>query len=411
MTTHAWRTPVARLLAHRDRLPAGLDRALDRARWLPTATSAALVRRTLEAASAWPGPTGDAHLLVAPANFAGQGFAWARAVDAHLPGTGARSWTYTTDPTFAFPRDHAVPMAVYRAPRREQRALRDRVAHEFDAVVIEAGRPLFGRLHGLDPVLEARDLAAQGLGVALMWHGTDIRIPSRHAATHPRSPYRSGLPRSLADRVRVQEGIARRNQRRSAAHRGPVLVSTPDLLAEQPHARWCPVVVDPGRWAVDEPPLQRPRPVVVHVPSSPWLKGTDLIEPTLRDLDARGLITYRRAERLPADQVRELYRSADVVLDQFRLGIYGVAACEAMAAGRLVVSTVDGSVRRTVLVQTGRELPVVQAEPDRLAAVLESVVADRDRYQHDAAAGPAFVREVHDGRRSARVLAQALGLS
>src|SRR5690606_6178868 len=138
---------------------------------------------------------------------------------------------------------------------------------------------------------------------------------------------------------------------------------------------------------------------------------SDVADEVAGALAAEGLIEYRRAEGLTPEGVRDLYREADVVLDQFRLGIYGVAACEAMAAGRVVVSMVDDVVRERVREHTGLELPVVEAPPDRLEAVLRDVVAHRDRYVAAARPGPDFVREVHDGRRSARVLSETLGLT
>ena len=108
-----------------------------------------------------------------------------------------------------------------------------------------------------------------------------------------------------------------------------------------------------------------------------------------------------------AEQMPEVYGTADIVLDQFALGIYGVAACEALAAGRIVVSHVGEFTRDAVRDRTGLRLPIIEARADRLDAVLRSVVAERERYRALAASGPEFVRTVHDGRRSAQVLAHS----
>jgi hypothetical protein len=166
-----------------------------------------------------------------------------------------------------------------------------------------------------------------------------------------------------------------------------VLVSTPDLLEHVPQATWLPVVVDVELWgrAVSDPPLKRERPVVVHAPSNAGLKGSDLIGETLRGLDADGLLEYRE--------------------------LRGVAACEAMAAGRLVISHVSESTRAEVRDRTGLELPILETRAESLAATLRDVIADRGGSAALAARGPSFVAAVHDGEQSARVLGGFLGLS
>ena len=272
------------------------------------------------------------------------------------------SWAFTADPRFRFDADHRAPLSVvHRASRAYQRRVFAHVVQTVEAVVIEAGRPLFGRLHGYDPVAEARALQEHGVRVALLWHGTDIRVPSVHAATHLDSPFSTGDART-----RALEAVALRNRRRATAFEGPVLVSTPDLLPAWPGARWCPVVVDVEAWASDAPLLARERPLVVHAPSNRALKGTDLVEAAMAALEGDQLVSYREVAGVPAAEVRDLYRTADVVLDQFRLGIYGVAACEAMAAGRVVVSQVDDQVRAAVAA-TGCELPVRDTAAELLA--------------------------------------------
>src|SRR5690606_25985612 len=145
-------------------------------------------------------------------------------------------------------------------------------------------------------------------------------------------------------------------------------------------------------WNVEQAsPARRDVPVVVHAPSQKWMKGTDRIEPMLRRLDAEGVIEYRQIVGVPHAQMPALYADADVVLDQFLLGSYGVAACEAMASGRLVVSHVDARTRETVREQTGRELPIVEATVDSLETVLRDVAKNPDDFAHLGQAGPGFV--------------------
>ena len=163
-------------------------------------------------------------------------------------------------------------------------------------------------------------------------------------------------------------------------------------------------MVEVDRWATDTAPMTSGRPVVAHAPSSAILKGSDLIDPIMRTLDAEGLVEYRRIEQVPAREMPDVYRSADIVLDQFRIGSYGVAACEALAAGRMVIASVSEQVREHVRSATGRELPILQASADELEQLIRDIVAAPAKYRGTAAAGVEFVRAVHDGRASAQVL-------
>ncbi len=151
--------------------------------------------------------------------------------------------------------------------------------------------------------------------------------------------------------------------------------------------------------------------MVAHAPTQRWLKGTDRIEPMLRRLSEEGVIDYRHIAEVPHASMPAFYAEADIVLDQFLIGSYGVAACEALAAGRLVMGHVDESTRARVLEHTGLELPVHEATVDSLEAELRRVAADPAAFESLRLAGPGFVEAVHDGRRSAAALAPFLGVS
>lgn len=405
----------ALLAALRRRLPRRAVRALDAVvgvvvRLLPERVRIALgpahLRYSPRDVPAPPAvPAAPVRLFVGPTNFAGQGHAWARAAE-QLPGVGAVSMAAVRAGGFAFPVDDPVPEAVWAGSRRWQRQRRE-LLPQFSHVMIESGRPLMGRARGGDPFAEARWLGSLGVRVAMLCHGSDVRLPSRHRELESFSPFTADW-----ELTAVLEEQAARLAAGLAGFDGPVLVSTPDLLLDVPGATWLPVVVDVDRWAGAGAvvPLEREVPVVVHAPSSPHIKGTTLIEPVLERLHAEGLVEYRRIEGVPADRMPQVYGEADVVLDQFRIGNYGVASCEAMAAGRLVVSHVSDFVRERAREAAGSELPILEATPDTLEDVLRSVLADRDTARSLATRGPELVRTLHSGPRSAEVLGRFLGL-
>lgn len=344
-------------------------------------------------------PRTPIRLLIAPANYAAQGYAWARAAE-RLDGVGAVNMEVRASTGYGFPADYALPVSAFRFAYHWSRRHRRAVGREFTHVLFEADKPLLGRVSGFDVVREATALRAAGLRVAFVSHGSDLRLPSRHAAVDPWSPF--GDP----DDPWVQRLEARALATAAVYDRvgAPVFVATPELLLDRPEATWLPNVVDPDRWAAAEPPLSGGRPRVLHAPTLGPIKGTALIEPVAQRLDAEGVIEYVPRTGVPSAEMPALYRSIDVVLEQFRLGIYSTTAVEAMAAGRLVIGYLREQVRDHVRGVSGREVPVVQATPDTLEEVLRDVAARPAHYRELAAEGPAFVRALHDGTYSARVL-------
>jgi len=355
-------------------------------------------------------PRTAVRLLVGPVNSAGQGNAWARAAE-RLEGVGAVDLMVTDASTarFSFPADVYVPATGYTFARQWRRAQREAIRSGFTHLLLESGRYAYGSVPFRTPRDVAQDLQQAGVKVALLWHGTDIRLPGEHAARVEDSPFgeRGDYP---AGRAEIHERNARVNREFVARTDFPVFVSTPGQLDVE-RSQWLPVVVDPDRWASPTPVLERDVPVVVYAPSNSPMKGADSIDTDLTALAAEGLIEYRRPGHVPSAEMPRLYGDADIVLDQFRLGDYGVAACEAMAAGRVVIGHVSDEVRRIVAQQTGRELPIVESRFADVGTTIRAVLADRAQYRGRAAAGAEYVRAVHDGARAAEVLAPFLGVA
>lgn len=387
----------------------GRDR--DAARAEADAIAAAEAARTADAVERpLPDPDAPVRLFVGPANFAGQGTAWARAAEANLAGVSARAMA-VRELTMRFDTDYEIDPHVLTLPEwaeAQDRYLREQYTH----VLIEAMQPVTGCRYGQRVSDEIQPLLDAGLSIALIAHGPDVRVPSVHLASTRWSPFDDDW--DVMPTVEVLEQRTQRNVDSMLAFDGPTYVSTPDLLDYVPDARWCPVVVDTERWAAPPDAVtvgeSGRAPVVVHVPSHSRLKGTHLIDAPVSELARAGVIDYRRRSGVDLADMPALYARADIVLDQFALGSYGVAACEAMAAGRVVVGHVNDSVRGYVREATGLDLPIVQCEPDTIEQCLRALVNDPERMRSAAQAGVRFVREVHDGRRSARVLAPWLGV-
>lgn len=378
-----------------------------------------LLVRLLPAALKWDpgslriarGPAAPVRLYIAPANSAGQGFRWARAAEAAFPEVGAVD-LMTTDASsarYGFVADVAVPAPAFVLASGWRRRQREALESGFTHVLIESGRFAYGAVPGSTPQRVAEKLAGRGMVVGLLWHGSDIRVPSEHARIEPDSPFGPNGDYPVRS-VEILERNAREHRRLVEQTSFPVFVSTPGLL-DVPRARWLPVVVEPERWWTDEPVLERKRPVVAYVPSNSPMKGARSVDDELTALERAGVIAYRRLGDIPSAEMSAVYRDADIVLDQFRLGDYGFAACEAMAAWRIVVGHVSDAVRTHVKAETGLDLPIVESRLADVREIVTGIVSDRDRWRERGAAGREFVERVHDGRASAAVLASFLDVA
>lgn len=392
---------------NRNHLPSWINRLIDLIADAPMSPLGRLAARRLGR----PAPRGSVgttsfderpiRLLVAPVNYSGQAYAWARALEAGDADISARNMAIEVPGGFDFTADLLVPVGTYHNDadwQRRQFEAATRATH----VLIEAEEPPFGRLMGRSVSAQAQALIDRGVDVAYLAHGTDARLPSRHMRDHPLSYYSD--PAVYVPRA---EQLAARNIALLTGSGRTVFVSTPDLLSDLPDAFWCPVVVDPRRWAAE---VRRERQAgaplrVAHAPSVAAYKGTPLIMPALERLQAEGAIELDLIQGVPSVEMPARFAAADVVLDQFRTGSYGVAACEAMAAGCVVIGQVFDRVRRDILAATGLQLPVIEATTDTLEDVLRRLIATPD-LSRERARSVEFVSAVHDGQHSARVLRQ-----
>lgn len=347
--------------------------------------------------------TNPVRVLIGPANSAGQGYEWARAMEAADPRVTAIALMAFEPSNFGMRADVKVDTATY---------LRSAAWHDrFELylrgcthVVIESGVSLLGRRYGTDAFAEARLLRDSGVEVGMMFHGSDLRLPSQHLLENPWSPFSNPAVPS-----RLLEDSASRVIAETTALGCPVFVSTPDLVRYLDGAVWCPLVIEPGRWTTLRADALRTRPVVVHAPTNPHTKGALLVAPALRALDAEGVIEYRTVSGVRHDDMPAVYAEADIVLDQFLVGSYGVSACEAMAAGCIVVGHVDDLTRNAVRQSTGREVAIVDATVDTIGEVVRDLVAESpSAIAARRARAIEYVQAVHDGRRSAEAFSVLL---
>ena len=296
----------------------------------------------------------------------------ARALRAH--GIDAESFANEQHkPPMGWPVDRRIDERISRIPGWEEYIAR------FTHVLAWNGLGPRGRWFDQDP--DPR--------MALMFRGSDLRVPDKHRRMEPWSPFPPTGEHKLSDLLRVKaEGMHNRLSRWS----GPVFVATAEMRDYCARAVWCPIMADPATGR----PLFTGKPVVLHNPTNLFMKGTLSPDPAY-DLVQPGPVSRQRMLALIAD--------ADVLVGGLRLGDYGGTEIQAMAAGRVVVGNVSPRVRSRI----PDPVPIVQADPSTVQDVLRDIAANPDRYRDIAAQGPAFHERYHDGRYSVAALGAFLG--
>ncbi|UOQ57712.1 hypothetical protein MUN78_02370 [Leucobacter allii] len=346
-----------------------------------------------------PDPSKPIRLLVGPVNYAGQGYRWSRAVES-TGRVSARNYVHEANNPLRYAADYTVTWRTAEHSRAWQGAMLDALRRDYTHVLIEACFPILGGMFSGDMRRQIELLQDAGLRVGFVGHGTDVRLPSRHAELEQWSYFRDS---EWVDPALVEPVVAKNLQLIDELQL-PTFVSTAGLLLDLPDAHLLGVIIDPGKWANDVPVLQRERLKVVHAPTNPIPKGTTFVTPVARKLHEEGLIEYVELRGIPNDEMPAVFADADVVLDQFRAGDYGVAACETMAAGRIVLAHVSDQVRDESERRAGVPLPIPETTVENLEQTLRDIAARREHYRSIAAQGPEFVRRLHNGDFSREVL-------
>jgi glycosyltransferase involved in cell wall biosynthesis len=169
------------------------------------------------------------------------------------------------------------------------------------------------------------------------------------------------------------------------------VVGSYDAIRWVPDAEVIPPGLDLSRYPVS-PGRGGVRPLVVHAPSNRERKGTAHVE----EACARLPVDLEVIHGLPHEQAVEIYRRADIVVDQLNAGWYGLFAIEAMALGKPVITFLhDEAVRRTEEA-FGVEVPVVNATATTLEDELRALVDSPDERRRRGEASRAYVEAVHD---------------
>jgi len=115
-----------------------------------------------------------------------------------------------------------------------------------------------------------------------------------------------------------------------------LIISDPDCsqLQTRPYMR-SNVPLDLSEYRFNVP--GRIKPLILHAPSVPEAKGTDIIIKVINELKLEGLeFEFQLIEQMPNKELRQLLTNSDIVIDQLYSATLGTLSAEAMATGNVV---------------------------------------------------------------------------
>ncbi len=140
---------------------------------------------------------------------------------------------------------------------------------------------------------------------------------------------------------------------------------------------------------------------IVHAPTNQLIKGSSYVIDAIERLALKYNVELVVVENKTQQEALEIYKSADIIVDQIRIGTYGVFAIEGMALGKPIVTYIMDDMKTAL----PEDLPICSANPETIYEVLEKLVLDADRRERLAYAGRAYVEKYHDYRKNAIMLA------
>ena len=133
-------------------------------------------------------------------------------------------------------------------------------------------------------------------------------------------------------------------------------------------------------------------PILVHAPTNKGVKGTAYIEAAIENLKNKGIkLEYRRIEKVPNKKAQEIYKKADIIIDQLMIGTYGSLAVEAMYYGKPVICNVCDDVRNML-----DNCPVYNANVENIEEKIFELVTNKDLRVELGLKGREYVSKYHN---------------
>lgn len=131
---------------------------------------------------------------------------------------------------------------------------------------------------------------------------------------------------------------------------------------------------------------------IVHAPSNRGVKGTDKIIEVVETLKKKNFdFEFVLVEGKTNDEAKEIYKSADLIIDDIMQGPYGILCMEAMAMGKPVMCHIG-----SLLVPNYPGIPIINVNPDNLSQKIQEQMSDSNLRDKLSKKGRTYMEKHHD---------------
>jgi glycosyltransferase involved in cell wall biosynthesis len=328
------------------------------------------------------------NILAGPVNFANQAMVRTRALqarghDAHhvlYAWGGVTRYGFDTDRVVVMKRDNWLPVQLSVLNEALEQGT-ELFELRYRSLIHPPGA--FSFFSGLDvPYIKG-----SGAKIVYGFTGYDLRRRSMEMKLNRYSPWHYGLelPYDEEQQKRYLDYLRQWVDR--------FVVTDPEMQAYVPEAEILPRAVDLSKLEFVGVDSGNNRPLIVHAPTDRMMKGSDHVIAAVEELKREGLsFEFKLIEKMDQIEAATWYRRADVVVDQLRIGWYGVVAVEAMALGKPVIAYIlDEHYERFT-----PRLPIANANPETVKHMLTELIRDAELRSDLSRRSREFAEQVHD---------------
>lgn len=299
----------------------------------------------------------------------------------------------------AEPFQHQADIALEKAPTdliSASQVLKDLVS-KYDIFHYHVRPLLFSSHYAFPTGMDMIMLRAAGKRVFFHFHSREARLASVFQPTLPHDNVADN-PRDLPTKLKEDEQRIFLEFVKGVCN--AVLVPDPELQSYVGEAVIIPRMLDLKKWIyVGTEPGKVLR--VVYEPSRSDGKDTEEILSAVEKLRSEGtLVELRLVENIPNEETMEIFKWADIVIDQLRVGWYSILSVEAMALGKAVVCHIRDDLKHHLPYPP----PLAVANPDNLYQVLKDLASNPAEVRSLGERGREYVEELHDSEKVTDVL-------